>query len=239
MRAVEDARVSTLRQNGLLRRPCRATAGFNSLTLEVLDTWNCLDLLPQLTSLEDNVFGPDFTFPEKDMQAWANSGSWFCAAVTGQAVVGRRQIFSLLSVLVTTGESRDRLLAGEISECELQPWTFEPLAKKPALYLASVVSAASDHLAMLYDGLACDLEQFKVTWETEFSSGFSIASGPAGLSHMARNGFVQSQSESYLGQYPMMTIDCNSAATRFWQDLLCPDSLETASAGSNAIAVGR
>lgn len=239
MRAVENARVSALRQNGLLRRPCRASAGSNSLTLETLDTWSCLDLLPQLTSFEDHVFGPDFTFPDKEMEAWANSGSWFCAAVTGQAVVGRRHIFSLLSVLITTGESRDRLLADEISESELQPWTFEPLAEKPALYLASVVSAASDHLAMMYESLACDLQQFKVTWETEFRGGFSIASGPAGLSHMTRNGFFLSESQSYRGQYPIMTIDRDSAATRFWQDLLSSDPVEASRTVSNAVVVGR
>lgn len=237
--AIEKARVSGLRKSGLLQRPCRATAESNSLTLEVLDTWSCLDLLPQLTSLENHVFGPDFTIPDKEMQAWANSGSWYCAAVTGQAVVGRHQIFSLLSVLIATGESRDRLLAGEINENELQPWTHQLFADRPAVYLASVVSAASDHLAMMYDSLACDLQQFKVTWETEFTSGFSIASGPAGLSHMARNGFLLSQSQSYRGQYPMMTIDRDSAATRFWQDLLSSDPVEASRAVSNAVVVGR
>lgn len=192
----------------------------NSLAVELLDTRRCLQLLPQLEGFENSVFGPDFAIPSDEMRAWAKSGSWFCAAVTGQAVVGRQQIFSILSILVTTIESRDLLVSGQISEGQLRPWTNHPLNEKPALYLASVISAASDHLGLLYKSMARDLQESKATREIEFQSGFSIASGPAGFSHMARHGFRPFQSQNYRGHYPIMTIDANSATTPFWQDLL-------------------
>lgn len=192
----------------------------NSVALELLDTWSCLEILPQLEAFENSVFGPDFAIAPEDIRAWAESGSWLCAAIAGQAVVGRQQIFSMLSVLVTTNESRIRLLAGQASEGQLQPWTHNPLGGKPALYLASVISAAPDHLGLMYECLARDLHEFKVTWGTVFHSGFSIASGPAGFSHMARNGFRPVEGRNYRGHYPIMVIDADSAATQFWQNLL-------------------
>lgn len=192
----------------------------DSLCVELLDTAACLELVPELEAFEHSVFGPDFAIAPAEMRAWAESGSWFCAAVTGQAVVGRRQIFSMLSILVSSAQSRDRLLAGKCAEGQLQSWTRDPHNDEPALYLASVISAASDHLGGMYQSVARDLREFQTRWGIEFHSGFSIASGPAGFSHMARNGFRAVKAQSYRGQYPVMVIDPKSAATRFWQDLL-------------------
>lgn len=208
----------------------------NSLALELLDTSDCIAFLSQVTAFEDFIFGPDFAICNDEMKCWAESGSWFCAAVSGQAVVGRQQIFSLLSVLVTTTESRDRLIAGKITESELQPWTHHPLNDQPALYLASVASAASGHLAPMYESLAHDLSNFSATWETDFSSGFSIASGPAGFSHMARNGF-RALDAKYRGHYPMMLIDGSSAATPFWRRLLCRPATDSSCFRSPTVAV--
>ncbi len=196
----------------------------NSLVVELQDTWSCLELLPQLEAFENSVFGPEFAIAAEDMRTWAESGSWFCAAVTGQAVVGRQQIFSILSILVTTTESRDLLLAGQSSEGQLRPWNHNRLNDKPELYLASVISTASDHLGLMYESLARDLHKFKATWDTDFRAGFSIASGPAGFSHMARNGFRPLEGQNYRGHYPIMVIDANSAGTTFWRDLLSSES---------------
>lgn len=198
----------------------------HSLVVEVLDTRSCLEMLPRLNEFENSVFGPDFAIAPEEMDAWADSGCWFCAAVTGQAVVGRRQVLSMLSVLVTTTGSRDRMLAGLVSESQLVPWAGDPL-HNPAIYLVSVISASSDHLRPLYQSLARDLREFKSTWGVEFDLGFGIASGPAGLSHMAGNGFRLLEGRHYRSHYPLMTIDADSAATRFWQELLSDQTFAT------------
>ena len=210
-------------QSGIRRLPnaraARPAPLNNSLALEVLGTARCLQLRPQIEAFESHVFGPDFAVGNAEMDNWTKSGSWCCAAVVGQAVVGRQQVFSILSLLVTTAASRDALLAGEISEAELQPWTQSPPSEKPVLYLASVISAAREHLASLYESLASDLLQFRDAWDADFASGFSIASGPAGLSHMARNGFRVIDGPQYRDRYPIMLIDRQSAETEFWQDV--------------------
>lgn len=204
------------RTRGSRRKQDSAT----SLSIDLLDTWSLLDLLPRLNELENSVFGPDFAGSPEELEAWAESGCWFCAAVSGQAVVGRRQIFSMLSVLVTTSDSRDRMMAGQSSESQLQPWAGDPLIDNPSIYFASVISASSEHLRLMYQSLSRDLQEFKSTWSAEFQSGFGIASGPAGLNHMARNGFRLLEGCNYRGHYPLMVIDAQSAASRFWQDLL-------------------
>ena len=197
----------------------------NSLAVEVLDTWRCLELAPKLGEFEDSVFGPDFAMPNDAMDRWAKSGSLFYAAITGQAVVGRLQIFSLLSVLVTTSQCRDELLAGELLESELDPWTAETSGSAPALYLASVISASSEHLALMYDSVGRELQEFKTAHGAHFQGGCGIASGPAGYSHLFRNGFRSIEGQSYLGHYPLMSIDAESAATPFWQQLLRKDNI--------------
>jgi hypothetical protein len=207
----------------------RSASESNALAVELLDTRGCFELLPQLGAFEDFVFGPDFAITPEVMRIWAESGSWFCAAVTGQAVVGRHQIFSLLSIFVTTTESRDLLLAGRQAEGDLQPWTSTLQTEKPSLYLASIISAASDHLRLMYESIGRELDEFSTTRSTDFHSGFSIASGPAGFSHMSRNGFRAVEGQKYLGHYPMMTIDAESAATEFWQSLLNNGSAEDGS----------
>lgn len=225
-------------QSGIRRRTkpsaARSAPLSNSLALEVLDTSRCLQMRPQLESFESNVFGPDFAVGPAEMKNWADSGSWCCAAVIGQAVVGRQQVFSMLSILVTTAASRDCLLAGEISEAELQPWTHSPLSGKPVVYLASVISAAPEHLANLYESVACDLRQFRDDWKTDFASGFSIASGPTGLSHMARNGFQIVDGIQYRDRYPMMLIDARSAETEFWHGLLSTEHHDAAAEATTA-----
>jgi hypothetical protein len=205
-------------------RNLRRKPNNSSLFVELLDTRNCLEMLPRLNDFENAVFGPDFTVTLEEMDAWANSGCWFCAAMTGEAVVGRRQILSMLSVLVTTTESRDRLMAGRSSESQLEPWASNP-NDNPALYLVSVISAASEHLKPLYQSLAGDLLELKSTWGAEFDFGFGIASGPAGLDHMEGNGFRLLEGRNYRDHYPLMTIDAQSAATRFWQELLSNDTI--------------
>ena len=182
-------------------------------------------MLPQLDTFENAVFGPDFAIAPEDTEAWAESGCWFCATVTGQAVVGRRQILSMVSVLVTTIKSRDHLLAGNAAEGQLQAWANDSLNEDPALYLVSVISAAPTHLRLMYDSLSRDLREFKSTWRANFHSGFAIACGPAGFNHMARNGFRPFESRQYRGHYPLMVIDSQSAATRFWREVLSREPL--------------
>lgn len=206
------------------RVPRRKPNNAHSLFVELLDTRECLDMLPRLNDFEDSVFGPDFAIAQQDMETWANSGCWFCAAMTGQAVVGRRQILSMLSVLITTTDSRDRLMAGLSSESQLEPWAGNP-NDHPSIYLVSVISAASDHLNPLYQSLSRDLDEFRSTWGAEFAFGFGIASGPAGLNHMTGNGFRLLEGRNYRGHYPLMSIDAGTAATRFWQELLSNETI--------------
>ena len=125
----------------------------------------------------------------------------------------------MLSVLVTTTEARDRLMSGQASEGDLEPWARNPHAT-PVIYLVSVISSASDHIRPLYESLARDLREFKETWDPDFAVGFGIACGPAGLHHMAGNGFRLLEGCSYQGHYPLMTIDSKGAVTKFWQELL-------------------
>lgn len=195
-----------------------------SLFVEILDTRQCLDIVPELNSFEDSVFGPDFAVSLGEMEKWAESGCWFCAAVTGQAVPGRRQVFSMLSVLITTAKSKSRLLEGELTENQLQPWASDP-EDDPSVYLASVISAAPRHLRSLYATISKDLHEFKEIWGAGLLTGFGIASGPSGYNHMTCNGFRSSEGRQYRGLYPLMEIDARSAATRFWQDLFNNEEL--------------
>jgi hypothetical protein len=195
-------------------------AGLDTLATELLDNRRCRELLPQLNDFENQVFGPDFACPTESLRPWFDSGCLFYAAMHGEAVAGRSRILSVLSVFITTGVARDRMLLGEISDYELTPWIPGVSQEQPTIYLSSVVSTAPQHLAAMYESLLRDVVQFQRTHALTFHGGFSIACGVAGLRHMARSGFRLLEEYKYRGAYELMVIDATTAASPFWTNLL-------------------
>lgn len=189
-----------------------------TLSTHLLDNALCGALLRQLNDFENMVFGPDFACDFGAIQPWVDSGCLFYSAVCGEAVPGRRRILSLVSVFITTCSSRDRMLAGEIADFELTPWLDDP-SSEPAIYFSSVVSDSPQHLAGMYASLLNDLCEFRDAHGLNFHSGFSISTGPAGLRHMARNGFQPLARRRYRGTYEMLVVDARSAAAEFWRIL--------------------
>src|SRR5882762_1210106 len=173
-------------------------SGPNPLSLELLDTRACLEVGPQLNEFENTIFGPDFSCDYECFRPWVESGCLFYSAVCGEAVAGRSTILSVASVLVTDTESRDRLLRGEITDTQLQPWGGTGSAE-PEAYLSSVVSANSSHLASIYDRLAADVWRFQTERKVQLRSGFCVATGPAGFRHLSKGGFVTIDGLQYLG----------------------------------------
>jgi hypothetical protein len=194
--------------------------GLDTLATELLDNRRCRELLPQLNDFENQVFGPDFVCSTESLQPWIDSGCLFYAAMHGEAVAGRSRILSVLSVFITTGVARDRMLLGEISDYELTPWIPGVSQEQPTIYLSSVVSAAPHHLAAMYESLLRDVVGFQRTHGLTFHGGFSIACGVAGLRHMARSGFRLLEDYKYRGAYELMVIDAGTAAAPFWTNLL-------------------
>src|SRR5437588_9488750 len=96
------------------------------LSTELLDSGQCQPLSGRLNDFENAVFGPDFACDYEQIKPWVESGCLFYAAVRGEAVEGRQNILSAVSIFITTSYSRDLLLAGRILECELKPWTSAP-----------------------------------------------------------------------------------------------------------------
>jgi hypothetical protein len=195
-------------------------AGLDTLATELLDNRRCRELLPQLNEFENQVFGPDFSGSTECLQPWIDSGCLFYAAMHGEAVAGRSRILSVLSVFITTGVARDRMLLGEISDYQLTPWVAGTSGEQPTIYLSSVVSAAPHHLSAMYDSLLLDVVEFQRANALTFHGGFSIACGTAGLRHMARSGFRLLDEYKYREAYELMVIDAVTAAAPFWTNLL-------------------
>ncbi len=191
-----------------------------TLSVQLLDTHQCRELSVHINEFENNIFGPDFSCDYEKIKPWVDSGRLFYAAVCGEAVAGRRNILSLASAFITHTLSRDQLLAGEIADYELAPWSEGVRAAQPAIYFSSVVSGDADQLAAIYDSLLDDLEHFLVVNGLKIRSGFCIASGPAGYRHLAKSGFCPLEGRKYLQKYDLMVIDAATARTEFWRRLL-------------------
>jgi hypothetical protein len=206
-------------EKALMRTKC-----FDALPVpfstELLDNRLCIDLAEKLNDFENAVFGPDFACRFEQIKPWVDSGCLFYSAVSGEAVEGRQKILSAVSVFITTSRSRDLLLTGQISECELKPWTSASPEEQPTIYFSSVVSDAPHHLGAMYGSLLHDVRTFRDQHQLNLHSGFGIASGPAGCQHMLLNGFRILEGHKYRGTYDLMLIDTGTAATRFWQELL-------------------
>ena len=196
-------------------------AGLDTLATELLDNRRCQGCLPQLNDFENQIFGPDFACTNECLQPWIDSGCLFYAAMQGEAVAGRPRILSVLSVFITTGVARDRMLLGEIHDYELTPWAGRISTEQPTIYLSSVVSAAPHHLAAMYESLLRDVVEFQRANALSFHGGFAIATGTAGLRHMARSGFRLLDGYKYRRAYELMVIDAVTAAVPFWTNLLC------------------
>lgn len=191
------------------------------LSTALLDNRRCRDLMTQLNDFENEVFGPDFACDRAQLRQWIDSGCLLYAAVTGEAVSGQRRILSALSVFITTAAARDRMLLGQIADYELAPWTNAEPGDQPTIYLSSVVSVAPHHLPAMYTSLLRDVVEFQRAKGLTFHGGFAIATGPAGLRHMARSGFRLLDEYKYRGAYELMVIDAVTAAAPFWTSLLC------------------
>jgi len=190
--------------------------GPNPLSVELFDTCHCREFSEQLNTFENTIFGPDFSCDYECFRPWVESGSFFYAAVCGEAVEGRSAILSVASVLITDSESRDRLMRGEIHDMQLAPWE-RSRGGEPVAYLSSIVSAYAAHLRAVYDCLGTDVEAFLGSHQVQLRSGFCVATGPAGFRHLAKSGFVPVAGPLYLGKYDVMTIEPASARTAFWQ----------------------
>jgi hypothetical protein len=197
----------------------------DTLQTELLDTSGSRPWLRQLNDFENQVFGPDFACDLKAIRPWIDSGCLFYSAVCGEAVPGRRRILSLVSVFITTSASRDRLMAGEIADYELEPWTPTTRNKRPSLYLSAVVSDSPQHLSGMYSSLLADLQSFRTQHSLQFHSAFAISTGPAGLRHMARNGFRPLEDCKYRRRYDFLVIDAGTAAAEFWRQLLTAETV--------------
>ena len=197
----------------------------NPVSFALLNTQDCVTHAAQLCEFENDVFGPKFACSNAAMDCWTESGCEFCAAVSGEAVTGRLRIFGSASVLVTSAASRDRLVRGELTDSELPPWSRDTERDEPVLYLASIISSHSAHVAAMYRCLATDVEAFLRRERLVARSGFAIASGPAGLQHLTRSGFASVPGKKYFGNYELMTIDRAGARTEFWQRVLHPGAL--------------
>jgi len=206
------------------------------LSTELVDNAGCRDLVVPLNDMENLIFGPDFACNTRQIQPWVESGCLFYAAVTGEAVAGHRRILSALSVFVTTADSRDRMLLGEIADYEMAPWT-PWQGGQPTIYLSSVVSVAPHHLAAMYNSLVRDVMYFREAHGLTFHGGFAIATGTAGRHHMAKSGFRTLEGYKYRGAYDLMVIDAYTATTAFWTSLLHDDTTFLRRADANQAVV--
>jgi hypothetical protein len=211
-----------------LRTSFRMSAGDSiphPLSVGLRNSRQCRLLAGPICEFENLVFGPDFACDPESIQSWFDSGCLFCAAVCGEAVAGREHLLSIISALLTSEASRDRMLRGEITDEELTPWSQCSDGSRPVVYFASVISDNPGHLSTMYDSLGDDLLACLVEQNLETHSAFSVASGEAGFRHMARNGFAPASAAPYLGRYQLMTLDYATARTPFWRRVLCPASM--------------
>ncbi len=197
-----------------------AQGEFEMLSTELLDNRRCQSIVGDLNDFENEVFGPDFACDRHHLQTWADSGCLLYAAVTGEAVAGRRRVLSALSVFVTTAAARDRMLLGHIPDFEMAAWTATDRKEQPTLYLSSVISVAPRHLAGMYQSLLRDLVQFRESHGLVFHGGFAVAAAPAGRRHMAKCGFRVLDGHRYRETYDLMVIDARTATSPFWATLL-------------------
>ena len=190
------------------------------LSMEVLDSRQSGELCVSLNDFENAVFGPDFACDLAQIKPWIDSGCLMYSAVCGEAVPGRQNILAVVSVLITTSRSRDRMIAGRIPEYELTPWTAGPRSAQPSIYFSSVVSGSPHHLSAMYASLLVDVERFRIAHGICFHAGFAIASGAAGYQHMNKSGFRLLAGHKYHQKYDLMVINQCTAKTPFWRGLL-------------------
>ena len=195
------------------------------LAIGLRDTRHSRELAAPICEFENAVFGPDFACAPASIRSWFDSGCLFSAAICGEAVAGRERVLSVITALLTSETSRDRLFRAEITDGDLTPWSQCAAGSRPAIYFASVISDNPGHLARMYESLGHDIGFFLAQEHLEPQTAFAVASGEAGFRHMSRNGFQPADARPYLGRYQVMTLDFASARTPFWQRLLRPAAL--------------
>jgi hypothetical protein len=186
---------------------------------KLLGTQGCLALGAQINEFENQTFGSDFYCSYETFRPWAESGCLFYSAVLGESAEGGHQILSVASVLLTNEASRNQLLRGEISDCDLVPWLRRPESSSPVAYFASVISAHPRHLPAMYEGLLNDVENYLGTSNLKLHSGFGIATTAASLRHLTKSGFLALTHKKYLQKYEIMVIDASTARPPFFHRL--------------------
>ncbi len=210
----------TARLASYWRQPLFLGSGPGRPHTELLNTTACLRMRDKVLELEDAVFGPDFAWHSECMATWARSGCIFYAAILEVSkATNQIKIPALLSVLLAEAKACEALIRGEILESELRPWA-GPSSGAPVVYLASVASERREYIPRIYAGLLADLQAYLRPSQVRCETGLSIASSPAGLVHLTRNGFYPVREEKYLLKYPVLRVDAASARTLFWRQVL-------------------
>lgn len=183
----------------------------------LLSTSACATWLPRLAEFENVCFGSDFTWSMEQNDRWAASGRAFHAAIISGAP--ENKISASMSVFLSSRESCQRLIAGEITEPELLPWNHRRRWDYPILYFASVISKVTEELPFLYESLGRDVGEHLDAAGLRVTLGIAISSGAAGKQHLERNGF-RALNAKYLNKYEFMCITARQAQTPFWQRVL-------------------
>jgi hypothetical protein len=183
----------------------------------LLSTSACAAWLPRLAAFENACFGSDFAWSMEQNYRWAASGRAFQAAIISGSP--ENKISASMSVLLTSRESCQRLIAGEITESELLPWNPGRRYDYPCLYFATVISSVTEELPLLYSSLGTDVGEYLDAAGLKVTLGIAISSGVAGKQHLERNGF-RALNAKYLDNYEFLCITAQQARTPFWRRVL-------------------
>src|SRR5438552_911081 len=91
----------------------------------------CIERMAELTAFENAYFGATFAWTLEQNRHWTDCSAAIHAAITQGDADDR--IVASISVQLAESNSCRRLIADEITECELQPWSITPGCHFPIL----------------------------------------------------------------------------------------------------------
>ena len=177
------------------------------------------ELIAAANAYENELFGSDFYTEVDAIDAWLKSPLFFWSVCTIDQQMEKPQIIGSLSILITCELSIKRLLANEIKESELEPWTLHD-CREPALYFSSYAAEKPGAGRLQFAAAKNYLEEIYKKFGIKPVYSISIAANMHGAKHLRESGFQESTGNLYMQKYSIYEARCEYKLRKLWSELL-------------------
>lgn len=192
--------------------------------------WNtaaCLRVARDLNEFENLTFGPDFACQLEQVRPWLISGDLFYSAIGDTDEKKRTSVVSVASILLVDAASRDELVAGQLREADLKPFSLCKIETEPTFYYSSLIIQQPRHAVALFRSLLKDAVPEMQRRKLAPRSAFTISTSGEGTRHAVKSGFTEVLGRLYLEKYSFLELHTETAESHFWRRLLHSDNSST------------